>query len=114
MTTPTNGRTRGSRSTMRNLIVLGLIILAGVAMEQLFRAADAPWSFGAAGITPEGDWVAPVTLADGTAGFMYMTLEFVNSEEDTFSGDNLSGSGRYCLGEHEETLQCQDMALSQQ
>ena len=89
----------GSGRMVRAIILLGLVIVAGLVIQRVYRWVDAPWSIGSADSTPFGDWVAPVTLEDGTTGTMLMTLEDVVDEAEDFSSANLEGTAHYCLGD---------------
>lgn len=88
---------RGKSRTIRNVVVLGVIIVAALVIDRGIRLIDAPWSLG--GETPMGDWYAPVTLAEGATGWLVMSLDFYSPEDDTHAGgENLRGTGRSCVG----------------
>lgn len=87
----------GKSHTIRNLVILGAIVVAGLVIEYGIRVIDAPWSFG--GETPMGDWYAPVALDEGATGWLVMSLEFYSPGDDSHSGgENLRGTGRSCVG----------------
>ena len=90
----------GSRGrTVRSVVLLGLVILVGLAIDRGTRLIDSPWSLGLGGASPFGDWYAPVMLDEGATGWIVMSLEFYSAEDETFStGRNLEGTGRSCLG----------------
>ncbi len=56
---------RGKSRTIRNVVVLGVIIVAALVIDRGIRLIDAPWSLG--GESPMGDWYAPVALDEGAA-----------------------------------------------
>jgi len=87
---------RGKSRTIRNLVILGAIIVAGLVIEYGIRLIDAPWSLG--GETPMGNWYAPVALDDGATGWLVMSLDYYSAEDDTHADNtNLRGEGRYCV-----------------
>ncbi len=89
---------RGKSRTIRNVVVLGVIIVAALVVERGIRLIDAPWSLGVGGATPLGDWYAPVVLDDGATGWLVMSLDYYSAEDDTYADNtNLRGEGRYCV-----------------
>lgn len=89
---------RGKSRTIRNVVVLGVIIVAALVIDRGIRLIDAPWSLGVGGATPLGDWYAPVVLDDGATGWLVMSLDYYSAEDDTYADNtNLRGEGRYCV-----------------
>jgi hypothetical protein len=93
----------GKSRTIRNLVILVGIIVAGLVIEWGIRMIDAPWSLGGEGATPLGDWYAPVTLDEGATGWLVMSLDFFDTEDHP-TGQNLEGMGRSCVGSVVEEL----------
>lgn len=95
MTTSGSGKSR----MLRNLVLLGVIIVAALALDYGIRFFDAPWSLGLGGSSPMTDWYAPVSLEEGATGWLVMSLDFFDTEGETIGTDyNLEGTARSCVG----------------
>lgn len=84
---------RGKSGTIRTVLILAALIVAGLILDGGIRFWDAPWSLGGDDATVLGDWYAPVALDEGATGWLVMSLDYYSSEENT----NLQGEGRYCV-----------------
>lgn len=93
----------GRQSTGRLIVVLlglGGLLLAGWLGSQLWRSLTVPRSERSGGsATWQGEWVGPLTLTDGMAGELHLTLVDTIDEMEDFSSPNLEGTAQYCLGD---------------
>ena len=85
---------RGKSGTIRTVLILAALIVAGLILDRGCRFLDAPWSLGGDDATVLGDWYAPVALDEGATGWLVMSLDYYDAEGDS---QNLRGEGRYCV-----------------
>lgn len=104
MTSSNDASGRKPRGMVRSVLILGLLVLVGLVLEAGGRIIDAPWSLRFGRPTPEGDWYAPVKLAEGATGWVVMSLEYQNNEEGILADTNLVGTGRTCVGGQEAAV----------